>query len=135
MQQLGDLFNSFRKKEDKTEAIHHVWETFKSVTDFDVDSFQGTRNKLVSMAGDIIKTSAKNIAVSGGLSLAGLTEGISALPAIFESVIESVIGLYKEDPPETGFFPGEWITVHDGFVKDTIDDQVARGEMFDEFGR
>jgi len=134
VQQLGDLFNSFRKKEDKTDAIHHVWETFKSVTDFDVDQFQGTRNKLVSLAGDIIKTTAKNVAISGGFTLAGITEGISALPALFESVVESVLGLYKEDPPETGFFPGEWITVHDGFVKDNISDQVARGEMFDDFG-
>ena len=134
LEQLGDLFNTFRKKEDKTEAIQHVWETFKSVTDFDVDIFQGTRNKLMDLAGDIVKSTAKNVAVSGGLSLAGITEGISALPALFESVIESVLGLYKQDPPEKGFFPGEWITVHDGFVKDTLEDQVARGEMFDDIG-
>ena len=134
LQQLGDLFNSFRKKEDKTEAIEHVWKTFQSVKHLDVDVFQGTRNKLMDLAGDIVKTTAKNIAVSGGLSMAGITEGISALPALFESVVDSVLGLYKLDPPEKGFFPGEWITIHDGFVKDTIDDEVARGEMFDDIG-
>jgi hypothetical protein len=134
LQQLGDLFNSFRKKEDKSEAIQHVWETFISVTDFDTDIFEGTRNKMMDLAGDIIKTTAKNVAVSGGLTLAGITEGISALPALIESIVESVIGLYKLDPPETGFFPGEWITVHVGFVKDTIEDEVARGAMFDDMG-
>jgi len=134
LEQLGDLFNSFRKKENKTEAIQHVRETFQSVTDFDMDRFQGTRNKLMDLAGDIVKTTAKNVAVSGGLSLAGITEGISALPALFESVIESVLGLYKADPPEKGFYIGEWITIHDGFIKDTIEDEVARGEMFDDIG-
>ena len=132
LQQLGDLFNSFRKKENKTEAIQDVWKTFKSVTKLDVDVFQGNHNKFMSLAGDIVKSTARNVASAGGLSMAGLTEGLSVIPALFESVIESVIGLFGMDPPEKGFFPGEWITVHDGFIKETLQTEIERGAMFDD---
>ena len=107
---LKTLFNSFQKTESKDKAIADVWNKFSSIVpSFDADVFQSNDFKFGKLAGDIAKTFAKNLALSGGLAAAGATEGISVIPALIDSVFEGVIGLFKKDTPSNEtFFPGEW---------------------------
>ena len=131
---LKTLFNSFQKIESKDKAIHDVWSKFQSVIPgFDVDAFQSNDFKFGKLAGDIAKTFSKNVAVSGGLTAAGMTEGISVIPALIDSVVEGVIGLFKKDAPSNEqFFPGEWVSVQKGFIKDTSADIAWRDSMWED---
>ena len=129
---LGNLFNTFRKSESKDEALGHLWKTFSTVSDnFDAGEFITNDNKFMQLASSIAKKTVRNVAISGGLAAAGTTEGISVIPALFESVIEGVVGLFqKEKPSNESFFAGEWVSVQSGFIKDTNEDRMLRTEMF-----
>ena len=133
--ELGNLFNSFRNNESKDDAIGHLFKKFTSVAGkFKSDIFSSAGdNKFAELAGNIAKSAMKSTAVSGGLLAAGVTEGLSAIPAIFEAVIDGVVGLYsKAQETQESFFPGEWITMQRGFVDDPEDDMRKRDLMFGE---
>ena len=129
---LSNLFDTFRKSESKDEALGHLWKSFSSATEhFDADVFQANDNKFVKLASDIAKSTVRNVVIGGGLKTVGATEGFSLIPALFESVVEGVVGLFKEKPPsDESFFEGEWISVRRGYVKDTDEDRWARTDMF-----
>ena len=130
---LGNLFNSFRNTQTKDEALGHLYKTFTdSFQDkFDFDKFASNDNKSMQLATTIAKAAMKSGAVSGGLTMAGLTEGFSAIPVLFESVLEGISSLFaKEQPKQESFFPGEWVSIQVGFVKDNAADITARDQMF-----
>ena len=130
--ELGNVFNTFRKSESKEDALGHLWKSFSTVTkNFNADEFISNDNKFVQLAASIAKKAARNVAISGGLAAMGTTEGISVIPALFESVIEGVVGLFQKDKPSNeSFFAGEWVSVQSGFIKDTNEDRMMRTEMF-----
>ena len=126
MVQLGDLFNSFRKDKDKSEAISKVWKTFSSVKDINVDALTDTQFDFLGVAKQIGISFGRNMVTQG---LAGANE-VAVGGNLFEAVLENVLGLFKESPPETGFFPGEWVAIHTGDVDDPLEDMVYRDSMF-----
>ena len=65
MSQLGDLFNTFRKNKDKSEAISKVWKTFSSVKDLNVDALTDTQFDFMGVAKDIGISFGRNMATQG----------------------------------------------------------------------
>ena len=111
---LGTLFDTFRKKETRKQAIEDVW---SRATEFSKTFVADKVND--SELGNLAQSIANSFIVTASSTLlTGIeTEGLSLIPALMETVMTGVLDWWTEEDPHSHFHRGEWVSVISGFQK------------------